>query len=255
MPTRDRAPVGAPCWIDLLTSEPDTTRPFYEELFGWTSESGGEEYGGYVTFSRDGVAVAGCMANDGSSGSPDVWTVYLASDDAEKTCEVAAANGGQVYLPAMDVVDLGHMAVLGDPGGATIGVWQPGRHTGFGVLAEPGAPAWFELHTRDHGPALDFYRNVFGWETHTQGDTDDFRYTTLGEGDDALAGVMDAGAWLPEGEPAQWYVYVAVEDTDATLAKAEGMGAKVVVPAEDTPYGRLAQLADPTGAQFKLVAD
>ena len=98
MPKRDAAPIGAPCWVDLFTSDPDKSRAFYGELFGWTAEDPGEEYGGYINFLKDGVPVAGCMRNDGQSGTPDVWSVYLATDDAEATVDAAAANGGQVIV-------------------------------------------------------------------------------------------------------------------------------------------------------------
>ena len=209
MPKRDAAPIGAPCWVDLFTSDPDKSRAFYGRLFGWTSEDAGEEYGGYINFFKDGVPVAGCMRNDGSSGTPDLWSVYLATDDAQATGDAAVENGGQVLVPAMKVMDLGTMVVVTDPGQAAIGAWQPGLHHGFGILAEPG----------------------------TQ-----------------LAGIMDAGAFLPEGVPASWSIYFGVDDTDAALATTVDLGGAVVVPAEDTPYGRLAQAEDPTGARFKLVA-
>jgi predicted enzyme related to lactoylglutathione lyase len=65
---------------------------------------------------------------------------------------------------------------------------------------------------------------------------------------------MDASAFLPEGLPAHWSVYFGVEDTDAALARIAELGGAVVEPATDTPYGRLAQAADPAGARFKLVA-
>ena len=254
MPKRDVAPLGAPCWVDLFTSDPDATRPFYCELFGWTAEEAGEEYGGYVNFLKDGVPVAGCMRNDGESGAPDVWSVYLAAADAKATVDAAAAAGGQVLVPAMDVGELGVMAVVTDAGQAAIGVWQPGLHKGFGILADPGTPAWFELHTRDYEASVEFYRTVFAWDTHVVGDTPEFRYTTLGEGDGQLAGIMDATAFLPDGVPAHWSIYFGVDDTDAALAKLVDLGGSIVLAAEDTPYGRLAQAADPTGALFKLVA-
>jgi predicted enzyme related to lactoylglutathione lyase len=98
-----------------------------------------------------------------------------------------------------------------------------------------------------------FYRLVFRWDTHVAGDTPEVRYTTLGEGESQLAGVMDASGFLPEGVPAHWSVYFGVEDADAALAKIVELGGSVVRPAEDTPYGRLAQVADPTGANFKLI--
>ena len=72
-------------------------------------------------------------------------------------------------------------------------------------------------------------------------------------GEEQHAGVMDASAFLPEGVPAHWSVYFKVADTDATLAKIAKLGGNTVVPAEDTPYGRLATAVDPTGAIFKLV--
>jgi predicted enzyme related to lactoylglutathione lyase len=253
MPTRDVAPVGAPCWVDVLTSDPDTTRAFYGELFGWTSEETGPEFGGYVNFSKDGVRVAGCMRN-GEAATPDFWSIYLAVEDAKATVDAAQAHGGQVLVPAMDVGELGIMAVLADSGGAGIGIWQPGLHQGFGVHAEPGTPAWFELHTRDYEATVQFYRDVFGWDTHVVSDSPEFRYTTLGEGDGQEAGIMDASGFLPEGVPAHWSVYFAVEDTDAALAKIVDLGGAVVLGAEDTPYGRLASASDPTGAVFKVVA-
>src|ERR1044072_8756642 len=107
----------------------------------------------------------------------------------------------------MAVGDMGSMAVVTDAGGAAVGMWQPGTHKGMGVVGDPGAPAWFELPTRHHHASVEFYRDVFGWDAHTMSDTDDFRYTTLGEGEGALAGIMDSTAFLPDGVPAHWAVY------------------------------------------------
>ena len=254
MPKRDVAPVGGPCWIDLSTSDPDKSKAFYGELFGWTAEDAGEEYGGYINFSKDGLPVAGAMRNDGQSGMPDTWSVYLATENAQATVDAAASNGGQVVVPAMPVMELGTMAVVTDPGQAAIGIWQPGLHKGFGILAEPGAPSWFELHTRAYDASVKFYRDVFKWDTHVAGDSPEFRYTTLGEGEGRQAGIMDASSFLPAGAPASWSIYFGVDDTDKALAKIVDLGGSVVQPAEDTPYGRLAAATDATGALFKLVA-
>ena len=63
MPIRDGAPLGAPCWIDLTTSDVDRARGFYGTVFGWTFESAGPGYGGYINVAKDGHRVAGMMAN------------------------------------------------------------------------------------------------------------------------------------------------------------------------------------------------
>ncbi len=192
MTERGDSPLGTPCWVELLTSDPDRSLEFYGRLFGWTVEDPGADYGGYKNFQLKGERVAGCMRNDGEAGVPDLWSVYLATDDAEATVASAAEHGGQVIVPTMDVMALGRMAVVVDVGGAVIGAWQPGEHRGFGFVDEPGAPSWFELHTRDYEKALDFYRSVFGWQTRVEGDADEFRYSTVDIGEEQYAGVMDA---------------------------------------------------------------
>ncbi len=255
MPVRDLAPLGAPCWIDLFSSDTDKAKQFYGELFGWTFEDSGPEFGGYINFSKDGALVAGCMHNDGTSGSPDGWNTYLAVADAKATVASASDSGATIYLQPMQVMDLGSMAMLADPGGAAIGVWQPGTHKGFGILAELGAPAWFELHSRDYETVLGFYRDVFGWETTVMSDSPEFRYTTLnGDGPDPLAGIMDATAFLPAGVPSHWQIYFLVADTDAATARVVELGGAVTEAPQDSPFGRLAAVTDPTGAAFRLTS-
>ena len=130
--------VGAPCWIDLYSS--DTTRP--------PSSTAGSSAGrrsqrarssAATSFLKDGKHVAGCMANSGEEGYPDAWTVYLMADDADRTAEAAAASGGQVHLAPMDVAENGRMAMIGDPGQAAIGVWQPIRGSKRGSAPPPGS--------------------------------------------------------------------------------------------------------------------
>ncbi len=254
MPNRDVAPPGAPSWVDLFTTDQDASRAFYSELFGWTVVDPGPDYGGYINFLSGGVQVAGCMHNHGDTGQPDMWSVYLAVDDAQKTVDAAVAHGGQVIVPAMAVMDLGTMAVVTDVGGAAIGMWQAGLHTGFGLVGEPGAPSWFELQARDYDATVAFYRDVFHWNTNVMSDTAEFRYTTLAVGDENMAGIMDASTFLPDAVPANWSVYFGVADTDAALAKVVELGGTVVVEAQDSPYGRLATASDSTGAMFRIVA-
>ena len=101
---------------------------------------------------------------------------------------------------------------------------------------------------------MQFYRAVFGWQTEVMSDTDDFRYTTMVVDGEPCAGVMDASEFLPAGMPALWSIYLGCADVDAALAAVQRLGGSVVQPAEATPYGRLAQIADPTGATIKLIS-
>ncbi|ABY22599.1 glyoxalase/bleomycin resistance protein/dioxygenase superfamily [Renibacterium salmoninarum ATCC 33209] len=203
--------------------------------------------------SRTVTALAGLMKNDGQSGYPDLWTTYLRSEDIDKTAELTTANGGQVIYPPMDVPEQGKMMLISAPDGSAVGVWEFGGHTGFQAHGETGTSSWHELHSRDYNAALPFYQAVFGWDYTTMGDSDEFRYSTVGEGDAAVAGLMDSSSFLPEGTPSNWEVYFSVENADQTLAEALALGAQVVQPLEDTPFGRLGSLTDPTGALFKLI--
>ncbi len=250
-------PTGAPCWMDLLTSDTARARAFYAEIFGWTAGDASEQFGGYFMFMRDGAPVAGCMPKmpgvPGMDG-PDTWGVYLSVEDAKATVEAALAHGGTLREGPMDVADLGSQAVIGDPSGARVGLWQAAAFPGNTTFGQEGTPAYYELLTRNYVTAVAFYRDVFGWDGRVVSDTDEFRLTVLRDGEDAIAGIMDASGFLPPGEQDRWGTYVKVADADATLAMVAGLGGTVTEPATDTPYGRLAGAADPAGARFKIVA-
>ncbi len=243
---------GAPCWVDLSTTDRDGAERFYGELFGWQMIDPGAEFGGYRQFQREGVPVAGCMANDGSMG-PTAWNIYLAVADAADTVRRATAAGATVIVPPMPVTDLGIMAFVADPAGAALGLLQPLAFRGGWPVGQLNAPIWFESLTTGYDAAVPFYRDVIGSDLHTMSDTSDFRYSTLGEGEGALAGIMDATSFLPPGVPSHWHFYLHVADADATTAQTTAAGGTVITEPHDTPYGRLAQLADPSGAHFAVM--
>lgn len=252
MPIRDHAPLGAPCWIDLTTSDVDRAQDFYGTVFGWTFESAGPDYGGYINAAKDGRAVAGLMANNPEWQAPDNWATYFHTADITAAVSAVTAAGASGCLQPMEVPDKGFMAAATDPSGAAFGLWQPLQHRGFEVTGEAGAPVWHQLTTRDYRAAVDFYREVFGWRTEQVSDTDEFRYTTAWFDDQQLLGVMDGAGCLPEGVPSQWNIFFGAENVDKTLQVITDNGGAVLREAEDTPYGRLAAAADPTGVAFNL---
>jgi uncharacterized protein len=241
---------GEPCWIQLSTDDVDTAISFYGGLYGWAVGEASEELGGYRMFLRGDEPVAGLVP--AADGIASTWSVFLQSPDLSRTLERATASGGRVLVEPMQIADLGWSAEVVDPAGAAVGVWQPDTFPGFVTRAEEGAPAWFETLTTSYDDAVAFYRDAFGWDTHVMSDTAEFRYSTLGHNENARAGVMDASGFLGS-EPARWQFYVQVADTDETEAKAVAAGGQVVVAAEDTPYGRIATLEDPSGVRFSVL--
>jgi uncharacterized protein len=253
MPTRSTPfAAGTPCWVDLLSSDTDRAQQFYAEVLGWTAEASGAEFGNYVTFSSDGYRVAGMVANRPETDMPDFWNTYLSTDDLEATVESAVKAGANVIAPPMAVADLGSMAILADPAGAVVGAWQPGTHTGFGKYNEAGSVVWDELHSKDFEASKNFYGEVFGWQYEPTSDTDEFRYYVGQIDGGPVAGLMDSAKLLPPEVPSMWTVYFSVADIDVTCEKVTAAGGRVIRPPENTPFGRIAELADPTGAMFKL---
>lgn len=246
---------GAPNWIDLGTPDIDAAAAFYGGLFDWRFHPGGPEVGGYGLFQLGGRTAAGGMQTTPEQGPPS-WTVYFRTPDADATGRAAEQARGSVAVQPMDVQDLGRMAILADQAGVPFGLWQPGRNKGLEVVQEPGSLCWVELYTADVPAAAAFYHSVLGLETFGA-DFAGGTYTTFnpaGESEDAMFGGVVPLADDPGEEEAYWLPYFEVADTDATVARAEGLGGAVRLPAMDVPsVGRLAKLADPHGARFAVI--
>jgi uncharacterized protein len=173
-------------------------------------------------------------------------------DSADDTAAKAKKLGGTVLLGPFDVMEHGRMAVIQDPTGAVFSLWEPKDHIGAEVVGEPSSFCWNELYTSDAKKAGDFYSNLFGWSREPM-QTPTGEYTIFKKGDAQAAGMMQISKEM-EAMPPHWMVYFAVDDSDRTVEKAKGMGARVMVPPTDIPnIGRFAILNDPQGADFAVI--
>lgn len=255
-----QAPVGAPIWFDLMSSDPARAAEFYQAIFGWELEGPAHpEFGGYQNFTRNGKRVAGLMPHVGETGEPsNIWSVYLHTDDSAATVKAIDAAGGSVMVPPMPVGDLGSMMVASDSAGAVIGFWQPGTHVGFTAWGEHGAPYWFECQSKDYEKSLAFYPEVVGARVEEIGTGGDpaavgpDRYAQVFIGESAYSGIMDSSKLFPVEVPSFWQIYIMVDDVAATVELAGSLGAQILMPGEDTPYGTLAAIKDPLGALICL---
>jgi hypothetical protein len=244
-------PPGTPSWVDLTSADLPGAQAFYRGLFGWGALEGGPESGGYTMFQKHGKNVAG-LGPIMREGQAPAWTTYVTVEDADATIAKVTAAGGTVLMAPMDVLDVGRMALFMDPTGAAIALWQPRAHQGAQLANEPGTFTWNELQTRDTKAAKAFYEAVFGWSAHTT-EGGAMVYTEWKRGDDSIGGMMDMPAEVPPQVPAYWLVYFAVEDCDASVAKATGLGGSTLVAPMDVEPGRFAVLSDPTGAMFAVI--
>lgn len=255
---------GGPIWIDLGTHDIDGAETFYTELFGWEFGAGSPDFGGYRMITKDGLPIGGAMTTlMGPEGptedpqGPTVWSIYLRTSDIAQTLATAEEHGAQVIVPIMPIADLGSMAMIIDPAGAAIGLWQPDTFDGIQSCARVGTPCWFENMTMDFDAAHSFYETVLSWRYATnpaqQAAAPGVRYVTHGSGEQTAAGMCEANSFMPESAPSFWRVYFGVADLDAAVAKVSELGGAVVHAGGQTPFGRLATVTDPQGAGFQLL--
>jgi predicted enzyme related to lactoylglutathione lyase len=237
---------GVPCWVDTWQDDLDVA--FYTGVFGWRADVG-DEYTMFRLRDRD-VAGAGAPRPE---GLPPAWTSYVWVDDADGTAAKAVAAGGTLVREPFDCLDGGRIAVLADPSGAVVGVWQPGEHRGAQLVNEPGAWAMSALSTPDAEGAKAFYGAVFGWTTEAFGDIATmWRLPGFVGGEPQQPVPRDTVAVMVSGETAQWGIDFWVDDVDAAAERAVALGGAVVSPPTDTPVGRNALLADPAGAVLSV---
>jgi predicted enzyme related to lactoylglutathione lyase len=248
-------PAGNFCWFELGTTDQNAAKEFYGQLFGWQSVDTPlpPEMGGvYTIFTLDGKEVGACYTlGPQQAGVPPHWMPYVAVESADDIAAKAAELGGEVLMPAFDVMSHGRMTAFKDPTGAVLSVWQSKEHFGADVVYATGSACWCELATRDTAKAKAFYTALFGWATK---ESDFMAYTEWSNGGQPIGGMLPQEGPQWEGVPPHWLTYFTVDDADATAAKAESLGGKAIMPPTDIPNtGRFSVLADPQGGVFAVI--
>jgi uncharacterized protein len=115
---------------------------------------------------------------------------------------------------------------------------------------QPSTPNWIDIGSPDIDATASFYSALFGWQVEDP-DPDPqyggYRMATINGR--PVAGIGPAQA---PGTP-WWATYISVEDADTTAKVVGDVGGQVIAePFDVGPFGRMAVLADPTGAQFSV---
>ena len=236
---------GTFCWADLATSDADGATSFYAQLFGWETRAMPVGDGGsYVMCFLGGRDVAALYAST-EPGAPH-WTSYVSVEEVDAVAGRVESLGGALLSEPFDVFDQGRMAVLRDPAGAVLALWQPRGHAGAGLVNAPGALTWNDLVAPDPEPAVPFYSELLGWEIARLAP----EYAAI-----ANRGAKNGGVLTQPGGPSYWLTYFASDDLDASLAKAAELGGGTLVGPLTVPSGaRFAVARDPQGAVFGLLS-
>jgi len=248
---------GTVSWVELATTDQKAGVAFYRALFDWglnEQPMGPTEV--YSMFQLRGLEVGAAYTmrdDEQKMGVPPHWNLYVTVADVEDSARRAQELGGTLLAPPFDVMDAGRMAVVQDPTGAIIQLWEAKRSIGAKILGEPGALCWSELTTRDPGTARTFYTSLFGWTAKESGADSPMPYTEFSNQGQPGMGMMKMPEHIPEQVPSYWMPYFQVVDCDASFAKAKGLGASEILAPHDIPQtGRFAILRDPQGAIFAI---
>jgi uncharacterized protein len=243
MGDRTSHPPGTFSWAELVTTDADSAKAFYTALLGWDYDD--QPVGDDAVYSmaaRDGKQVAALYTD---AGQPPHWNSYVTVVSVDETTAKAKAAGGSEVHEPVDVMDVGRMAFIADPAGATIFLWEPRRHIGAQLVNAPGAMNWNDLITPDPDGAARFYGDVFGWVFEEVPDTDGYRVIKNGDRE-------NGGVFPREDAAPVWIPYFGHEDVKRAIAEVPGLGGQVLDGPIAMWEGWIGVFSDPQGAPFAL---
>jgi len=248
---------GEVVWYELMTSDVDAARRFYEPVLGWTIEKSSNAPNGYRMIAGSKGNVGGMMPlprGAANTGMKPVWVPYIHVPNADEAAAKIKQDGGAIHIPGTDVPGAGRWSFVADPQGANFYVMTPMGPPGTATSHQPGTPGyggWHELHTTDVAKAFAFYARHFGWTTDgaiDMGPAGEYRMFKIGQ---VQSGGMMKAANLPRP---QWMIYFNVDNIDKAVARVNAAGGKVVHGPQEVPGGAyIINGVDPQGAAFNLV--
>ncbi|MDQ1741543.1 MAG: uncharacterized protein QOE53_3195 [Pseudonocardiales bacterium] len=251
MPDRMSHPPATISWVDLATSDQAGAKQFYGGLLGWEYEDmpagEGIVYSMAKHRGRSAAAISPQQPEEAAQGIPPHWNVYVTVEDVDASAGKAREAGGKVLAPPFDVFDAGRMAVVADPAGAVLCLWQAGTNIGAEVVNEPGSMTWADCATTDPAAAQGFYSSLLGWRFDQM--SEEPPYWVIFNGERSQGGMTAP----PPGVPSNWFPYFGVIGIEETMQIADAFGGTPFLGPVDVPNGsRFALIQDPQGAPFAI---
>jgi predicted enzyme related to lactoylglutathione lyase len=251
------AVLGQYLWHELLTTDPDAGAGFYAKVLGW-SRFPYEGDPGYAMLGNGQGPVGGVrlMGKDplADKAGPN-WLTYVGVPDLTAALAAVEAKGGRVIHPVTAVPgDGGRYAVIADPQGAAIGLYEPSGGVAADSSAPTGPAVWHELTAENPEAALQFYNAIFGWDvvaTHDMGG-EVGTYYLFGKGTTQMGGAFVRGKGTAPSRP-RWLVYLGVAGLTAAVDAVKAAGGKVLNGPHQVPGGNwVAQVLDSHGVPLAL---
>jgi predicted enzyme related to lactoylglutathione lyase len=252
------AVLGQYLWHELLTTDPDAGAGFYGKVLGW-SRFPYEGDPGYAMLGNAQGPVGGVrlLGQDplADKAGPN-WLTYVGVPDLMAALAAVEARGGRLVHAVTAVPgNGGRYAVIADPQGAVIGLYEPGGGmAGDGAAPAPGPAVWHELTAENPEAALQFYNAIFGWDVLSSHDMGGMvgPYHIFGKGSTQMGGAFLRGKDVAPGRP-RWLVYLDVPAVTSAVNAVKAAGGKLLNGPNQVPGGNwVAQVVDSHGVHLAL---
>ncbi len=256
-------PTGNFVWYELVTSDVDKAKAFYDAVVGWTVAEKSDFPNGYRMIGRyDGKMAGGILPLTDemkAHGARPMWLGYINVDDVDSSVAAITSDGGAVVMPAFDIPQVGRVAMVTDPVGVPFYIMKPtppaGQPDAVSDVFDPMKAEhfrWNELSTTDQDGAIAFFARHFGWTQEggmPMGEMGDYKFVQAnGVG---IGAIMRKPAQSPMSA---WVYYIGVDDIDRGAKAITDGGGQLLYDPMDIPGGEFAVAAiDPQGALFGLV--
>ena len=247
MGERTSYPPGTFSWAELATSDAGASKAFYSSVFGWEyRDSPVGEGMVYSTALRDGKDVAALFE---TQLQPPHWNCYVTVESADASAARAGELGATVAVEPFDVLDVGRSAMITDPVGAALFLWEPKSHIGASLVNTSGSMTWNDLITPDPELSAKFYGDLFGWTTEEIEGAGGYR--VIRNGDRENGGMMPLDPRMGPTPP-NWMPYFGHEDVERLVDEVGAWGGQVFNGPMKMWQGAIAMLGDPQNAAFAV---
>jgi len=250
-------------WYELMTTDPDGAKAFYDAVVGWNIEGQSQFPNGYRMIGRsDGKFAGGVLPlteEMQQHGARPTWLGYIYVTDVDASVAAIEQDGGKALMPAFDIPNIGRVAMVADPSGAPFYMMKPmppanepeAKSDVFSV-DRPQRVRWNELSSSDDDGAVAFYTTQFGWlqdGAMPMGEMGDYRFI--------YANGVRIGAIMrkpPQRPVSTWTFYFGVDDIDRAAEAVTTGGGQILFGPMEIPGGEFSLNGmDPQGAAFGLV--
>ena len=245
---------GTFAWYDLMTPDPAASKKFYTSVAGWGTQPFDKQYEMWTASGQPIGGIAPINAEQRAAGIPPHWLAYVNVDDVDASANKVRSLGGNVMHGPEDIPNVGRYAIIQDPQGAVLAIFRSSNQMmGWDGTPSVGKITWHELMAVDGHRALEFYRQLFGWQLIEEADMGPAgKYLEYGKNGKMYGGIFNR---RPEhgGMQPNWTFYINVRDLDKAVAATKKGGGAIVMGPMEVPGGDTVAIAkDPQGAMFAL---